>query len=104
MPRLLVQCTGGGKSNVAQTTGCCNCDVTLIIVETIARAADQQARIILANGVYGPVLVCQLYYIKRKNLVDKLKFKLEGLDNDGIAIVFIHKTPEWHLREPSKTN
>ena len=35
---LLIQGTGGGKSAVAQTVGCVDCGVTLIIVETLALA------------------------------------------------------------------
>ena len=38
---LLVQCAGGGKSDVAQTVGCCDYGMILIIVETLALAADQ---------------------------------------------------------------
>ena len=37
---LLIQGTGGDKSTVAQTVGCIDYGVTLIIVETLALAAD----------------------------------------------------------------
>ena len=75
---LLVQGTGGNKSAVAQTVACIDCGVTLIIVETLALAADQRSKIVRANRLYGPVLAYQLDSLKRKDLVDKLKTKLEG--------------------------
>ena len=75
---LLIQDAGGGKSAVAQIVGCVDCGVTLIIVETLALADDQQSKIMSANGLYGPVLAYQLDSIKRKDLVTKLKSKLEG--------------------------
>ena len=76
---LLIQDTGGGKSSVAQTVGCADCGVTLIIVETLTLAADQQSKILSANGLYGLVLVYQLDSIKKNDIVSKLKSKLEGL-------------------------
>ena len=41
---LLVQGTGGGKLAVAQTDGCVDCGVTIIIEETLALAADQKSK------------------------------------------------------------
>ena len=70
---LLVQGTGGGKSAVAQTVGCVDCGVTVIIVETLALAADQRSKMSSANGIYGPILAYQLDSIKKKELVEKLK-------------------------------
>ena len=70
---LLVQGTGGGKSAVAQTVGCVDCGVTLIIVETLALAADQRSKVTSANGIYEPILAYQLDLIKKKELVEKLK-------------------------------
>ena len=37
---LLVQGTGGGKSAVAQTVGCVNCGVTVVIEPNLALSAD----------------------------------------------------------------
>ena len=67
---LLVQGTGGGKSAVAQTVACIDCGVTLIIVETLALAADR-SKIEKSNRLYGPVLAYQLDSLKRKDLVDQ---------------------------------
>ena len=69
---IIIKCTGGSKSVVAQTIGCVDYGVTLIIVETLALAADQLSKILSANGLYGPLLVYQLDSIKRKDLVTKL--------------------------------
>ena len=69
---LLVQGTGGGKSAVAQTVGCVDCGMTLVIVETLALAADQRSKVTSANGIYGPILAYQLDSIKKKELIDKL--------------------------------
>lgn len=63
---LLVQGTGGGKSAVAQTVGCVDCGVTVVIVETLAFAANQRSKLIIANGIYGPILAYQLDSIKQK--------------------------------------
>ena len=73
---LLVQGTGGRKLAVAQTVGCVDFGVTLIIVETLALAADQRSKVTSTNGVYGPILAYQLDSIKKKDLVEKLKKKL----------------------------
>ena len=79
---LLVQGTGGGKSAVARTVGCVDCGVTLVIVETLALAADQKSKIKSANGIYGPILAYQLDSMKEKHLVDRLKNKLFGLTKE----------------------
>ena len=75
---LLVQGAGGGKSAVAQIVACIGCGVTLVIVEILALAVNQRSKIIKANELYCPDLVYQLGSIKRKDVVDKLKTKLEG--------------------------
>ena len=76
---LLVQGTGGGKSAVAQTGGIVDGGVTLIIMETLALAADQRSKIVSANGIYGPVLAYQLDSVKQSHLVKKLEAKLLSL-------------------------
>ena len=91
---LLVQGTGGGKSAVAQTVGCVDCGVTLVIVETLALAADQKSKIKSANGIYGPILAYQLDYMKEKHLADSLKNKLLGLTKEGNTTVFLYTSPE----------
>ena len=82
---------------MAQTVGCVNCGVTLIIVENLALAADQQSKIISANGLYGPVLAYQLDSIQRKDLVSKLKSKLEGLEPGGTTTVFLYTSPRMSI-------
>ena len=62
---LLVQGTGGGKSVVAQTVGCAECGVTVIIEATLALAADQRSKVDRARNTYGPVLAYQLDSIKK---------------------------------------
>ena len=97
---LLVQGTGGGKSAVAQTVGCVDCGVTLIIVETLALAADQRSKVTSANGLYGPILAYQLDSIKKKDLVEKLKKKLLSLKKEDNTTVFLYTSPECLMREP----
>ena len=70
---LLVQGTGGGKSAVAQTVGCVNCGVTVVIEPTIALSADQRSKVARDRNTYGPVLAYQLDSVKNPLLVDKLK-------------------------------
>ena len=98
---LLVQGTGGGKSAVAQTVACIDCGVTLIIVETLALAADR-SKIEKSNRLYGPVLAYQLDSLKRKDLVDQLKKKLERLKKGGTTTIFLYTSPECLLRDPWK--
>ena len=76
---LLVQGTGGGKSAVAQTAGCVDCGVTIIIEETLALAADQKSKVGRARNSYGPVLAYQLDSVKKPHLVQKLNSKLASL-------------------------
>ena len=97
---LLVQGTGGGKSAVAQTVGCVDCGVTLVIVETLALAADQRSKVVSANGIYGPILAYQLDSIKQKHLVDRLKNKLLGLNKADNTTIFLYTSPECLTREP----
>ena len=70
---LLIQGTGGGKSAVAQTVGCVNCGVTVVIEPTIALSADQRSKVARDRNTYGPVLAYQLDSVKNPLLVDKLK-------------------------------
>ena len=86
-----------------QTTGCIDCGVTLIIDGTLALTTDQWSKIFLANGLYVPVLAYYLHSIKRKDLIAKLKSKLEGLDKGGNKTVFLYASPECLLREPWKS-
>ena len=97
---LLVQGTGGGKSAVAQTVGCVDCGVTLVIVETLALAADQRSKVVSANGIYGPILAYQLDSIKQKHLVDRLKNKLLALKKADNTTIFLYTSPECLTREP----
>ena len=70
---LMVQGTGGGKSAVAQTVGCVNCGVTVVIEPTLALSADQRSKVTRARNTYGPVLAYQLDSVKNPLLVTKLK-------------------------------
>ena len=97
---LLVQGTGGGKSAVVQTVGCVDCGVTLIIVETLALAADQRSKVTSANGLYGPILAYQLDLIKKKNMVEKLKKKLVSIKKGDNTTVFLYTSLECLMREP----
>lgn len=97
---LLVQGTGGGKSAVAQTVGCVDCGVTVIIVETLALAADQRSKMSSANGIYGPILAYQLDSIKKKELVEKLKKKLLSMKKNDTTTVFLYTSPECLIRQP----
>ena len=72
---LLVQGTGGGKSAVAQTVGCVDCGVTILIEETLALAADQRSKVGKARNIYGPVLAYQLDSVKKPHLQHILKNK-----------------------------
>ena len=62
---LLVQDTDSGKSTVAQTVGCVECGVTLIIEPTLAIATDQWLKLAQARNTYRPVLAYQLDSIKK---------------------------------------
>jgi len=97
---LLVQGTFGGKSAVAQTVGCVGFGVTLVIVETLALAADQKSKIKSVNGFYGPILAYQLDSVKEKHLVNLLKNKLLGLTKEGNTTVFLYTSPKCLTREP----
>ena len=97
---LLVQGTGGGKSAVAQTVGIVDGGVTLIIVETLALAADQRSKIVSANGIYGPVLAYQLDSVKQTHLVKQLENKLLSLEKDSNTTIFLYTSPECLTREP----
>ena len=97
---LLVQGTGGGKSAVAQTVGCVDCGVTLIIVETLALAADQRSKVTSANGIYGTILVYQLDSMKKKELIEKLEKKLLSIKKDDNTTIFLYTSPECLMREP----
>ena len=90
---LLVQGTGGGKSAVAQTVGCVDYDVVLIIEETLALAADQKSKVGQARNNYGPVLAYQLDSIKRPNLIEKLKNKLNSLTKTTNVTIFLYTPP-----------
>ena len=97
---LLVQGTGGGKSAVAQTVGCVNCGVTVVIEPTLALSADQRSKVARARNINGPVLAYQLDSVKKPLLVEKLKKKLNGLDSNSNVTIFIYTSPECLLREP----
>ena len=97
---LLVQGTGGGKSAVAQTVGCVECGVTVIIEATLALAADQRSKVARARNTYGPVLAYQLDSIKKPHLIKKLEEKLRGLGKQSNITIFIYTSPECLLREP----
>ena len=74
--------------------------MTLIIVKTLALAADQQSKVTSTNGLYGPILAYQLYSIKKKELVEKLKKKLLSLKKEDNTTVFLYTSPEYLMREP----
>ena len=97
---LLVQGTGDGKSAVAQTLGCIDCGVTLVIVETLALAAHQRSKVMSANGIYGPILPYQLDSVKQKHSVDRLNNKLLGLKKADNTSIFLYTSPECITREP----
>ena len=97
---LLVQGTGGGKSAVAQTVGCVDCGVTVIIEATLALAADQRSKVKGAQNTYGPVLAYQLDSIKKPHLITKLQNKLNSLGRNSNVIIFIYTSPECLIREP----
>ena len=99
---LLVQGTGGGKSAVAQTVGCVDCGVVIIIEETLALTADQKSKVGQASNTYGPVLAYQLDSIKRTNLIDKLKSKLSSMTKDTNVTISLYTSPECLAREPWK--
>ena len=100
---LLVQRTGGGESAVAQTVGCVDCGVVLIVEETLALAADQKSKVGQARNAYGPVLAHQLDSVKRPNLIEKLKNKLDSLTKTTNVTMFLHSSPECLLRDPWKS-
>ena len=79
---------------MAQTVGIVNGGVTLIIVETLALAADQHSKIISANGIHGSVLAYQLYSIKQQHLVRKLETKLLSIEKDSNTTIFLYASPE----------
>ena len=97
---LLVQGTGGGKSAVAQTVGCVECGVTLIIEATLALAADQRSKVTQARNTFGPVLAYQLDSIKKPHLITKLQNKLSSLGPHSNVTLFIYSSPECLIREP----
>ena len=97
---LLVQGTGGGKSAVAQTVGCVDCGVTVIIEATLALAADQRSKVKSAQNTYGPVLAYQLDSIKKPHLITKLQNKLNSLGRNSNITIFIYTSPECLIREP----
>ena len=77
---LIVQCTGSGKSDIAQTVGSCDFGVMLSIVDILALATDQRSKIVSTNGVYDHIYAQQLDSIKRNDPIDKLKPKLKRLE------------------------
>lgn len=97
---LLVQGTGGGKSAVAQTVGCVDCGVTIIIEETLALAADQRSKVGKARNTYGPVLTYQLDSIKKPHLQQILKNKLNSLQSNSNITIFLYTSPECLMKEP----
>ena len=100
---VLVQGTGGGKSAVAQTVGCVDCGVTLVIEETLALAADQKSKVGRARNLHGPVLAYQLDSVKKRHLVQKLQDKLNSLTTTTNVTLFLYTSPECLIREPWKT-
>ena len=83
--------------------GCVDYDVVLIIEETLALAADQKSKVGQARNNYGPVLAYQLDSIKRPNLIEKLKNKLDSLTKTTNVTIFLYSSPECLLREPWKS-
>jgi len=97
---LLVQGTGSGKSAVAQTVGCVNFGVTVVIEPTLDLSSDQRSKVARARNTYGPVLAYQLDSIKNPLLIKKLKKKLDELDSNSNVTIFLYTSPECLLRDP----
>ena len=70
--------------------GCVDCGVVLIIEETLAFALDQKSKVGQARNNYRPVLAYQLDSIKRPNLNEKVKSKLDLLTKTTNVTIFLY--------------
>ena len=97
---LLVQGTGGGKSEVVQTVGSIDSGVTLVIVENLDVAANQRSKVVSANGVYGSVLAYPLYPVNQKHLEKHSEQKLLSIEPDSNTTIFLYTSSRYLNREP----
>lgn len=71
-----------------------------MIEETLVLSTGQQSKICSANSLHGPVLVYQLEFIKKHDLINNVKEKLLSMTKSANASVFIYSSMECLMKKP----
>lgn len=96
---LLVQGTEMETSAVTQTVGIVVCDVTLVIEETLALAADQKWKYYAASKKLGPVLAYQFVSIKITSYL-KIEREVTSIEKNKRYLCIFYTPPECLLCLP----